>query len=39
MMDPWYFVEKNITEAYGRAMAQMDWAIWDTQIMDEEALA
>jgi hypothetical protein len=37
--DHWYFVEKNIMDAYARAEAQMDWAIWETNLMSEEALA
>jgi hypothetical protein len=38
-MNRWYFVEKNIMDAYGRAMAHMDWAMWDTQLMLEESVA
>ena len=31
----WWFLKRNIMEAYHRALAQLEWAIWDTEMMEE----
>lgn len=35
----WAVLRSDIIEAYGRAMAQLDWAMWDAELVREGSIA